>query len=124
MQAQTNVHYLVCTKNRGFHRKHIDVCKQCVSNDVCREYQEFLRMEPVRVESIHPDQNRVAISMAEFIEKLAELRQLVGDGTSGHRMLPMGDVTSRPNVSMHRFLRTELKSIKSLCQPDIASPAS
>ena len=124
MPNQANTRYLVCTKNRGFQRKHIDVCKRCSGNDDCREYQEYLRMEPVVAEPISPIQKPIAISMLDLIEQLAEIRQLVGDGTSGYQLHRQTSAVYRPNASLNRFLRSELKAIKSICQSNLADPAS
>ena len=124
MPDQVNIKYLVCTKNRGFQRKHIDVCKQCTCHDDCREYQEYLRMEPVVAEPINPIQKPVAISMGDLIEQLAEIRQLVGDGSSGYRLDLQTGATFRLDASLNQFLRTELKAIKAICHTSCSNPAS
>ncbi len=123
MPNQTNIRYLVCTRNRGFQRKHIDVCKRCTSNNECREYQECLRMEPVAAEPISPTQKPVAVSMGDLIEELAEIRQLAGNGTSGYRLHLQLDAPYRPDASLNRFLIAELKAIKSICQSSPVKPA-
>ncbi len=121
MPVQIKTRYIVCTKNRGFQRKHIDVCKQCTGNDGCREYQEYLRMEPVVAEPINPIQKAATMSMVDLMEQLTEIRQLVGGGTSGNRMHRQLTVTSRPDTSLDRFLRAELKAIRSICQFNITN---
>ena len=115
MPDKTNIRYLVCTKNRGFQRKHIDVCKRCACNDNCREYQEYLRMEPVVAKPTKPIQKPVAISMVDLTEQLAEIRHLLGDDTSGYRAHRQIGAASKPDASLSQFLRAELKAIKSMC---------
>ena len=122
MPEQMTTRYLVCTKNRGFQRKHIDVCKRCTHKGDCREYQEYLRIEPVAAKADNPAQKIVGISMVELVEQLAEIRQLVGDGTSGYGSHRQTRATCWPDASLNRLLRTELKAIKSICQSNLTNP--
>ena len=121
MPNQASSRYLVCTNNRGLQRKHIEVCKRCTCNDDCREFQEYLRMEPEHAEPMVPTLKPVAISMVDLIERLSEIRQLVGNGTSGYQLHRHKGGIFNPDPSLHRFLRAELKAIKSICQSDLGN---
>ena len=124
MPEQMTTRYLVCTKNRGFQRKHIDVCKRCTHNDDCREYQEYLRMEPVAAEPDKPAQKLVGISVVDLAKQLAIIRQLVGDGKSGYRSHRQTSATCRPGASLNQLLKAELRAIKSICQSNRTNPGS
>jgi hypothetical protein len=78
-------------------------------------------MEPVVAEPVVPTQKPVAISMVDLIEQLSEIRQLVGNGTSGYQLHRHKGGTFNPDPSLNRFLRTELKAIKSICQPNLVN---
>jgi len=124
MPNQVNSRYLVCSKNRGFQRKHIDVCKRCSGNDECREYQEYLRMEPAGMEPNNPIQTPDPMSMVAIVEQLAEILQLLDGDAAGYRLNRQIDATYRPDASLNQFLRAELKAIKSICQFIPAKPDS
>ena len=124
MPDQVKSQYLVCTKNRGLQRKHIAVCKRCSGNHDCREYQEYLRMEPVVAEPMKPIQKAVTLPMSDLIEQLAEIRQLVGGTTSDYRLHRQAGATYKPGASWNQFLRAELKAIRSICQFNNANPAA
>jgi len=38
--------YLTCTKGRGLHKKHIEVCHKCQENPRCEAFQKFYDKAP------------------------------------------------------------------------------
>jgi hypothetical protein len=115
MKEQQTAIYLICTQNRGFQKKHIDVCRKCPSNDDCLEFQAYRQLEPVAPRPDRPTPKPSEIPLVDIIEELTEIRKLVGDGKSMPLSKYPADIDSTARASLPQYLKVELEGIRSLC---------
>ena len=110
--------YLTCTKHRSYQRKHIDVCRQCPSNDGCDAFQTYAATEPpTPVEpSPAPEPAETNFSINQFLQEISEIRKLV---TNTPALQETGPVSRQEKhlqgIKLVDFIRSGLEGIKKLC---------
>jgi hypothetical protein len=77
--TQQTAVYLICTRNKGYQRKHVAVCKQCKFNGRCQAFVEYCRSIPAETTVETPsgiDRTRL---LRHIIQELQEIKKLTYD---------------------------------------------
>lgn len=115
MKEQQTAIYLTCTKKRRLQKKHIDVCRKCLSNEDCREFQENKQLEPMAPIPALYALKCTGDHLFNIIKQLIEIRKLVSDDGPTPLLKNPVDAGFIARASLPQYLKVELEGIKSLC---------
>jgi hypothetical protein len=115
MDDQQPAIYLTCIKNRGFQKKHIEVCKKCSTRDGCKEYQAHRLERPAQPKSDEPLPEPVEALLVDIIRQLTEIKEQMGDGKPTSKMDNPAHMVSLTRSFLTHYLKVELEGIRSLC---------
>jgi hypothetical protein len=109
--------YLTCTKGRGLHKKHIDVCRKCHENTTCEAFRKFCDKSPAAEKSPETrtiDKPAYAIALSHIITELMEIELLLGYSSEKKRKIVIGTQKNPflKNVTIEKIKQT-LKEIRS-----------
>ena len=108
--------YLTCTRGRGLHKKHIEVCRKCHENAGCEAFRKFCDKEPVSkkappTESIEKPAS--AIEMRHILKELMEIELLLGNTSEKKRNIIIGtEKDPFPKDVMIAKIKQALKEIR------------
>jgi hypothetical protein len=119
MDVQKPAIYLTCIKNRGFQKKHIEVCKKCSSRDGCKEYQTHKQMRSAQAKPDEPLPKPFETLLVDIIKQLREIKKALGDDRPPPPMDNPSQVDPHTGASWPEYVKAALERIRSLCSaPD------
>lgn len=85
--------YLTCTRGRGLHKKHIEVCRKCHENARCEAFRKFCDKEPASEKAPTTrtiDQPASTMELGHIINELVEIELLLGYTSEIKRNIVIG----------------------------------